>query len=229
MVLIPALDPDEQLLSFVTDLLEKGFRRIVVVNDGSSQDRLHYFDKAKSYGCTILTHAQNRGKGCALKTGFQYILDTYDWKECFGVITADADGQHSFSDVVRVAEKMFDCFSKSENRPFLILGTRDFKADCVPLRSKLGNRITVWLFRVLFGRRIQDTQTGLRGISINYLRKCIELQGERYDYETAMLVSAVADGVSIEEIEVETIYINRNNNSHYKGIKDSLSILRKLL
>ena len=73
VVLIPALDPDEQLLSFVTDLLEKGFRRIVVVNDGSNQDRLHYFDKAKSYGCTILIW---RFRLCKANTIFFVLLYT---------------------------------------------------------------------------------------------------------------------------------------------------------
>ncbi len=86
VVLIPAYKPEEALVGFSKELLERGFNEIIVVDDGSGESFKEIFSRLKAMGCTLLTHEVNKGKGRAIKTAFEYILaQTPDAK---GVITA---------------------------------------------------------------------------------------------------------------------------------------------
>ena len=103
----------------------------------------------------LLRHAVNLGKGAALKTAFNYVLCAMP--DAAGVVTADADGQHAPEDIARVAEAL------AAQPDALVLGARAFGAD-VPLRSRFGNIVTRGIMHALLGRKLADTQTGLRGI-----------------------------------------------------------------
>ena len=99
VILIPSLEPDDRLPAYMRRLLEAGFTRAVVVDDGSSEKYQPIFNElAEMPGVTVLHHEVNRGKGCALKTGYAYIRDNIP--EASGVITADADGQHTVEEVI---------------------------------------------------------------------------------------------------------------------------------
>ena len=93
-IIIPSYEPDDKLLGLLKKLKETGFKNIVVVDDGSGEKFTHFFREAEeTYGCRVLHHAVNQGKGRALKTAFNYCLQVF--KEMPGAITADSDGQHS--------------------------------------------------------------------------------------------------------------------------------------
>jgi len=182
-VIIPVLNPAEDLIHYVAALLSNGVPQIIVVNDGSNKELIPIFEKLDAMErCTVLTHAVNRGKGRALKTAFAYFLEHF--KDLVGVITADADGQHTVKDVCRIADAL------EGNDEGIILGVRDFDEVDIPKRSLIGNKLTSFIFRLLYGYNIKDTQTGLRGIPTNVLSSIIKLQGERYEYEMNMLIQA---------------------------------------
>ena len=128
-VLIPSLEPDERLPVYVDALLAADFGQIVIVNDGSSAQYDASFDSlAARERCVVLKHEVNRGKGQALRTGVAYIRDHTAFA---GVITADADGQHTVHDTLLLADAM------DEKKPELLLGSRDFshKNKSIPFRS----------------------------------------------------------------------------------------------
>lgn len=222
IILIPSLNPDEALTNYVRSLLKAGFQRLLIVNDGSTVNT-HYFQELSALeGCTVLTHSKNRGKGCALKTGFSYILEHYSPGEIAGVVTADADGQHSVHDTIEVA----GCLYESGD---FVLGCRQFTGKNVPPKSSFGNRITTAVFAAIYGKKISDTQTGLRGIPYSFLRDCLNCPGERFDYEIRMLITAVTNGVSIKELPIETIYYEGNRETHFHAVKDSFRIYKVIL
>ena len=215
-VLIPAYNPDSGLPQFVARLLKKGFGAVVVVNDGSDRCSEEVFrEVAATPGCTLLRHAVNLGKGRALKTGFNYFLLNYP--AFVGVVTADADGQHAPDDTVSVARQL------ASHPKSLVLGARRFEKG-VPLRSRLGNTLTRWLFTFLIGKKISDTQTGLRGLSREFCARGLQIEGERYEYEMNMLIAARTEARGIVEEPIETIYIGRNESSHFNPLIDSAKI-----
>ena len=213
-VLIPAYNPDEKLLRLLPRLKER-FARIVLVDDGSTKGK-EIFPQAAPFVEKILVHPKNRGKGAALKTGFAYLGDTTD------VITADADGQHTPEDIAKVAEGL------KRHRGGLVLGVRAFTGK-VPFRSRFGNTWTRWLFFLMTGLLIRDTQTGLRGIPAGLVPRVAAIPGERYEYEMAMLADAKHHAEKPLQIPIETIYIEENATSHFNPILDTVRVYRSLI
>lgn len=220
-VVLPSYKPDEKLIAVVEGLTQKGFGDIIVINDGSGSDYDAVFEKAASYpGVTVLVHPENRGKGCGLKTAFRFCLENRP--NCTGVITVDGDNQHHPDDIMACCEKL------AEDPSYVILGARDFSGDDVPPRSKFGNVLTRSIFRFACGIKITDTQTGLRAIGREHLPLMLEIQGERYEYETNMLLEMKAHYVDFKEVTIRTIYIDDNDSSHFNPLKDSIKIYKTI-
>ena len=75
-IVLPSLDPNEKFKGVVEELIGSGFEHIVIVNDGSDAEHLHWFEEAAAHEqCTVLTHEVNRGKGRGLKDGFAYVAE----------------------------------------------------------------------------------------------------------------------------------------------------------
>ena len=213
-VLIPAYEPGEALPALTRALMDKGVP-VVVVNDGSATG-LEYFERIRARGAVVLEHKENLGKGRALKTGLAWMAEQgYE-----GVVTADADGQHSLEDILRVARAL----ASGSRR--LVLGIRDVSR--MPNRSRTGNRLTRTLFRLLYGIKLQDTQTGLRGIPLTGENRSglLSLTGERYEYEMEMLIEAgELFPAGIQELEIETIYLeDSDTSSHFRPLADGARI-----
>ena len=216
--LIPAYQPDEKLITLLEELSARTDYYILVVNDGSRESCGPIFEEAKKYS-TVIAHEVNRGKGAALKTGIKYILESTD---CDGVVTLDADGQHTVDDTNRTVEAL------SENPDAFVIGGRLFSGK-VPWKSKAGNSITRAVFRISTGVSVHDTQTGLRAFSRRLMSELCELYGDRYEYEMNVLLDCTARGIPIVEIPIETIYIEDNKSSHFNPFKDSWKIYKLII
>ncbi|MBR4081280.1 MAG: bifunctional glycosyltransferase family 2/GtrA family protein [Clostridia bacterium] len=222
VILIPSLEPDDRLPAYCGKLHENGFEQIVVIDDGSSAATQPIFDQIDAMdGCKVLHHDVNHGKGVALKTGYAWIRD--NCPDCVGVITADADGQHTVEDCRKLAEKL------CEGKRALYLGSRDFSQPDVPARSRTGNRITSVVFKLLYGQWLQDTQTGLRAFLRDDLQFMIDVEGERYEYEMKVLIACARAGIPMLPVTIQTIYENDNAGSHFHPVRDSIRIYKVIL
>ena len=220
-VVLPSLDPDEKLLAVVDGLLEHGFTDIILINDGSKEENLHYFETAASHPeVHLLHHAVNRGKGAALKTAFTWFLENRP--EGTGVITVDGDNQHHPEDTRACALKM-------QETGHIVLGVRDFSQPQVPFRSRTGNRITSLVFKFFVGMTLSDTQTGLRAIPREELELMNSVAGDRFEYETNMLLTMKRHSVPFEEVKIRTVYIEENKSSHFRTVRDSWRIYKLIL
>ena len=221
IVLIPSLNPNNELIDYVKNVISSGNNiEVIVINDGSRDEYTDIFNKIdKIKRCVVLTHEVNLGKGRALKNGFNYFLNNYSKDEVNGIITADSDGQHAINDILKVAK-----YLNNAKRETLVLGTREFNLEHVPFKSRNGNKITTVVFKLLYGKKINDTQTGLRGLTYEFVKECISLDGERFEYEINMLIEAVKKKVDIIEPTIETIYFDNNSESHFRPVIDSFKI-----
>ena len=219
MIVIPSLNPDEKLKATISGIKAAGFNNILVVNDGSSKDNLPYFPSEDEV--ILLTHRQNRGKGAALKTAFRYI--NHNLPNISGAITADGDGQHIPEDIINCAKAL------DTNANEVILGCRDFSDSQVPPRSRFGNRTTSLVFKLLCGMNISDTQTGLRAFPRKLFGLLCSIEGERFEYETNMLLKFKQHGIALKEVKIQTVYIDENHTSHFHAIRDSIRVYRFIL
>ena len=216
-VIIPAYEPDEKLIVLLQNLKSADIAPVIVVNDGSDPKVYgELFERAGDLCYTVLVHAVNMGKGRALKTAFNYCLN--EFAGLTGVVTADSDGQHGVKDIKKCMDALL------ENPQDLILGVRDFSGEGIPARSVFGNRTTSRVMKLVTGLKISDTQTGLRGISAEFMKYLLTEKGERFELETNMLLATKELGIRIKEVPIATVYIEENKSSHFNPILDSIRI-----
>lgn len=218
VIVLPSLNPNEKFDRVVDGLREAGFRRIMIIDDGSDAEHQTHFERAAAFPeCEVLHHNGNKGKGRALKDGFVEVLKRFPDAE--GVITIDGDGQHLTKDIIACGNRMLEDTTK------IVLGCRNFDLPGVPARSVAGNKTTSRMFRV-YGIRLSDTQTGLRAIPMRFLSRFTAIEGERFEYETNMLLKMKRRGIPFVEQQIETVYEDENAGSHYNTVKDSWRIFR---
>lgn len=221
-VVIPSLNPGQELIHLIQASLELHEGPIIIVDDGSGSDHERIFVHVQSLSdqIIILHNDTNLGKGGALKTAFRYVLDQEI--DVHGVVTADADGQHLPIDIVKVGDKLL------ESNTAFVLGARNFELDHVPFRSRLGNKITRLAYKLFFKVYFQDTQTGLRGIHRDELEWLTEVTGNRFEYEMNMLIGITVKRRSFREVEITTVY-EEDHTSYYSTFRDSYHIGKSVL
>ena len=230
-VIIPALNPDNRIFSFISSLKDEGFTNIVVVDDGSDDaHRTDVLEKLTGEGITVLEHNGNKGKGVALKTGMSYVYRAMN--DSLGVITADYDGRQRADAVAKVADKLI-------NGTKLVLGVRDLNNTSMSNGMRRGYKLTGMVFRLLYTKDIKDIQTGLRGITYSLIPEMLEIKGKRYEYEPKMLVYAVRNEIPVEHIDAgpirplesdnETLYISDNFRTFADSFRISIALFLNFL
>lgn len=218
VIIIPSFEPDDKLIQLVDKLNDIKDIDIIVIDDGSGVKYKSIFNcvnkKAK-----VISYDINRGKGYALKTGFKYVKENY--KE-YVIVTMDCDGQHSVKDAIKLLN-----YAEKHNKE-LIIGKR-IRGTNTPLRSNIGNSITMFVYRLTTGIKVYDTQSGLRAFTNEIMDFLLNIKGNRFEYEMNVLLNAPSNNITIKEIEIETIYIDNNKSSHFKTIKDSFRVYKVIL
>lgn len=237
VVLIPALEPGPELVTLVAGLVDDDID-VLVVDDGSGLGFGDVFDRCRRLGADVMHLEENLGKGGALRAGLIRVRRTHPG--C-GVVTADADGQHTLVDIGRVRDVLDGvdgvgaidaigaeggvCPAASHE---IVLGVRRFDHD-VPLRSRVGNLASSWVLRLASGAALGDTQTGLRGLPPERLAWATEIPGDRYEYEYAMLARAGREKIGLHQVPIATVYLDQNAASHFRPVRDSLRVLAPVL
>ncbi len=217
-ILIPAYQPNDNLVTLIKSLREsQSKQRIIVVDDGSDVDTQNIFSRIQAFNIELLRHSKNKGKGQALKTGFQHWLSTSHPKE-LGIVTADADGQHLPHDILHLSTVFMQKPSD------LYLGRRTFNQAPIPWRSRFGNKLTKYILRLFSKTILEDTQTGLRVIPRELLLPLLNSNARGYEFELEMLLIAEDHQVNIQEIPIKTVYLDHNRSSHFNPLIDSIKI-----
>ena len=223
-IVIPSYEPDERLIALLHDLDAKEMGPVIIVNDGSSEEYDPIFREVESIitkrGGKYISYRPNRGKGRALKTAFSYISE--NMPDALGCVTADSDGQHTPECINNIIENLK---AKPDN---LILGVRQFEKKDIPWKSWFGNTLTIKVFSYVAGMKVNDTQSGLRGIPFRFMKELIDCKGERFEYEMQMLLEC-AGRYDLTEVPIQTIYESKENHqTHFKPIRDSFRIYKIL-
>ena len=213
VILVPTYKPPREFLEFVEEL-HRSFKNIVIVNDGSGREYQDIFNALGTMGI-VLEQEKNTGKGSALKRGLRHIREHHRGR---GVVTADSDGQHLIGDIISVAHSLEALGPKG-----LVLGEREFSKTKVPFCSMIGNSIVTAMIRRLFGHRVNDTQTGLRGIGEHLIDGLLNVAGERYEYETNALLYLLETEIPITPTPIKAVYTDKIH-SHFHKLWDSYLI-----
>ncbi|HEV7764142.1 MAG TPA: glycosyltransferase family 2 protein [Thermoanaerobaculia bacterium] len=208
-VIIPALNAERTLPSVVVDARAQ-LEPVLVIDDGSRDATA---EVAREVGAVVIRHPVNRGKGGALKTGFQWALENgFD-----GVITLDADGQHLAGEIPKFVRE------RERSGADLIIGGRSHLFGEMLPRRRMANRFSAACIAIASGVTITDSQSGFRFYSANLLRN-LKLRTDGFDMESEVIVRAGRRQFGIVTIPIELGFVDGIATSHYKPLKDTLRI-----
>ncbi|UCF71443.1 MAG: glycosyltransferase family 2 protein [candidate division WOR-3 bacterium] len=208
-VIIPAYNAEKTIGGVIEKLIQCGFgkKNIIVVNDGSTDST---GDIAGKYGVALVEHEVNRGKGAALKSGIAHA-----WKENLGkALVVDADGQHNVSEAMG--------FLKMNGKYDITIGERRDILRRMPLDRRLTNKVVNLVVSLLSGVRTADVQCGFRYIDLRIFER-IQLQTNRYETESEMVIKAAQRKYRIGFVPVSTIY--DNERSHIDPLVDTMRFI----
>jgi glycosyltransferase involved in cell wall biosynthesis len=152
-IVIPAYNEETAIASVIADIRTAGYENILVVDDGS---RDHTATIAEQAGAEVLKHILNRGQGAALKTGIQYLRETYDPDV---IVTFDADGQHDARDLASIIRPVLN------QEVDIVLGSRFLERHhSIPFFRKMTLRLGIIFTNVVSRIHLTDTHNGFRAL-----------------------------------------------------------------
>ena len=206
-VVIPVYNHENAIADVLRQALTLNFP-VIVVDDGSTDSTA---DRLKSIeGICLLTHAQNRGKGAALLSGFAEAVKLADW-----AITLDADGQHLPEDALNLIRAI------PENTRPIVVGMRQGMAgEHVPWTSRFGRKFSNFWVRLSGGPRMMDSQSGFRIYPLPEAMN-LKVMARRYQFEVEILVKAARKGLPVVETPVRVNYAPAARRvSHFRPFVD---------
>lgn len=193
VILMTAYNEARVIGDVIEGLLNSGYNNIVVVDDGSEDGTSKIAEK---YNVYLLRHIINRGKGAALQTGTDFIID----KDFEVIVHFDADGQHNPEDIERLVKPIID-------EDFdVVFGSRFLgTTENIPLMRKVVLKLGITISNLLYGVKLTDVHNGLRAFKKDVFRK-ITFTEDRFAYASELLEKVVENKLRYKEVPVKITY-----------------------
>lgn len=215
-VVVPTYNHESRLAGVLTDLARLDLP-LIVVDDGSTDGTWQVIERWRGEhpdtAITALRHDRNRGKAAALRSGFAAARAAGGITH---VVTIDSDGQLDAADVPRLLE------AARGSPQALILGSRPEVMPECPERCAVGRRFASLALLAQTGRRLSDTQCGLRAYPLDLVER-VRCVGGRYSFEAEVIARASWVGFDVVEVPVCCRYhVAGERISHFRPVVDSL-------
>jgi len=218
IIIVVPMYNEEEVVESVVKGLACSFENILVVDDGSTDSSSEILSRL---GVSVLSHCINLGQGAAITTAFRYLKNLAS-SDIVGVVTCDADGQHSLDDIVAIATELLVCdedvifgsrfLGHEENIPYI-------RRKVLALVTRLTNRAT--------GVRLTDTHNGVKAIKMPAVCK-INVLTDGYAFETELITQIGRHQFKYKEMPTNTIYTSYSLSKGQK-LRNGLIILEDLM
>lgn len=200
VVVVPALNAGRSLSPLVRGLRQHlGAGQILVVDDGSSDETPEVLAGA---GVMSDRHGVTRGKGAALRTGFEWWKKRSGWQ---ALVTLDADLQHRPEDLPAFIGRWH------KGGCDIVVGRRERLGAGMPLTRVLSNTITSALVSARCSSPVVDTQCGYRLFSREVV-EALHFDANGFEAETEILIRAMLKGFRVDSVDIGTVYGNEKSH-----------------
>jgi len=212
VVVVPTFN-NAGTLSGVLRRIEALGLAIIAVNDGSTDETAQRLADwlPGATNARVIAHERNRGKAAAMLRGFSAARDggyTH-------VVTIDSDGQLAPEEIPTLLE------AARAQPAALVLGVRSFEVENYPLGSRLGRRFSNLAIFLECGRRVHDSQCGLRIYPLRLI-DCVRCRADRFGWEAEVITRAAWAGFDIVQVPVTCHYAPRGQHkSHFRTWSDT--------
>lgn len=212
VVVIPAYNEEKSIGRVIRDLFERGYKNVVVVNDGSSDTTASLAEQA---GAKVLNHPINRGQGAALQTGDDYAV----FIGAENVVHFDADGQFNAVDISGALRLM------AEKNLDIILGSRflDKRSKIPAVKRRLILPVARLINLLFTGVRLTDAHNGFRILSRAALGK-IKITQEGMAHNSEIIAQMKKGNLLFAEYPVEVVY-----HEYGQGFAEGVKVVRDLI
>lgn len=212
VVIIPVYNEEKVIKRVVRKMYKEGFKHIVVVDDGSTDETAR---EVKKTNALLIQHSINRGKGAAIKTGIETVrLIGYK-----NIVTFDGDGQHNPKDIHNLIRYVYQGYD-------VVLGSRFLVRQPVPVIKRIANYSANILTHLLYGIKVTDSQSGLRAYS---KQACLSLdtKSNRYEFDSEVIREIVHKHLKYIEVPIHVRYTKYSQKK--KNRQDLISALSSLI
>lgn len=193
VVTIPAYNEEKTIGQVIDEIPKKikGIKKIqILVIDDGSHDQTSQISKKK--GVAVIKNKRNLGLGLTFKKGLEKALEM----GADIIVNTDADMQYNqkqIPDLIRPIQGQ---------TADIVLGSR-FRGqiEYMPLKKRLGNRISTWVVRRVSGLPISDAQTGFRAFSREAALR-MNIQSD-YTYTQETILQAASNKLVVKEVPIE--------------------------
>jgi glycosyltransferase involved in cell wall biosynthesis len=223
VAIIPAYQ-DERHIGDIVHRTRKQLNHVVVIDDGSTDYTARH---AREAGAEVIVHDQNRGKGEAIKTGLAHVLAASNTppvaengsdRQVRWISLLDSDGQHLPEEIDR-----FLTVAVAATQPTFLIGNRMNNPAAMPFIRRVVNRFMSRQISRVCKQEIPDTQCGFRMLDHRLIPQLLG-GGDRFDYDTEVLIIASRKGYRIESVPITTVYTDQV--SKIRPVRDAIRFFK---
>ena len=209
LAIIPAYC-EERFIGQVVRRVLKYVQTVVVVDDGSPDNTAAEAEKA---GAKVIRHAENLGKGAALKKGLEFAVSM----EAAFFLFLDGDGQHDPSEIPAFIESI------NSSHADLVVGNRMRNLESMPLIRRWTNQFMSWQIGRICKIPVPDSQCGFR-LARKELLPVLMAPSNRFEFESESIILAARQGFRLGFVPIRTIYTDQH--SKIRPLRDTVRYLR---
>ena len=189
--------------------------KIVVCDDGSSDNTTKV---AELSGAIVIKHEKNLGKGAALRSLFNSVLNT----GADVIVTMDGDGQFIPEEIPKLAKPI------TENRADIVIGYRFDETTEMPSYRKFGNKMLDRVTNLASELPFKDTQSGFRAYSKRAI-ELIQFSTDGFGVDSEILIDASRKNLRILEEKVTVLYDTGGKTSTKNPVSHSGEVIASLI
>jgi glycosyltransferase involved in cell wall biosynthesis len=210
-VIMPVHNEVDTVIEIIKRVLDKSVvYELIIVDDGSFDGSIEGIEKLSSERIKILKHETNKGKGAAVRTGFDAASGDV-------VVIQDADLEYNPEDYSKLLKPIEDGEFQ------VVYGVRTLETQRRIMR--FGNEFVTWMTNILHGQKLQDMETCYKMMKREIAQK-LELECRGFDVEAEITSKILRQGYHIHELPIS--YTARYENKKLSPL-DGIPTIKALL